>query len=60
VDSLDFGLVAAQRLVPDAAPLAQALRTAFDELAAVALPPPKRRRTAAKPRAPRSRRREAG
>jgi WS/DGAT/MGAT family acyltransferase len=45
-DSLDFGLVAAQRLVPDAAPLAQALRTAFDELlAAAALPaaPPRRR-----------------
>jgi len=50
VDSLDFGLVAAQRLVPDAAPLAQALRTAFDELAAVALPPQKRKRAPAKPR----------
>jgi diacylglycerol O-acyltransferase len=52
VDSLDFGLVAAQRLVPDAAPLAQALKRAGDELAAAALPPPKakRRRTAAKAR----------
>jgi WS/DGAT/MGAT family acyltransferase len=70
-ESLDIGLVAAQRLVPDAAPLAQALHAAFDQLAAAALPPPKRRRTAAKPRgadrtgatharAPRSRRREAG
>jgi len=50
-DSLDFGLVAAQRLVPDAAPLAQSLRAAFDELAALALPPlPKRRRASAKPR----------
>jgi len=49
MDALDFGLVAAQRLVPDAAPLAQALRQAFDELAAAALPPPapKRRRTSA-------------
>jgi diacylglycerol O-acyltransferase len=51
MDALDFGLVAAQRLVADAAPLAQALREAFDELAAAALPPPapKRGRAAAKP-----------
>jgi WS/DGAT/MGAT family acyltransferase len=49
VDSLDVGLVAATRLVPDAAPLAQALGAAFDELAARALPPPgpRRRRAAA-------------
>jgi WS/DGAT/MGAT family acyltransferase len=44
VDSLDVGLVAATRLVPDAAPLAQALGAAFDELAARALPPPRSRR----------------
>jgi len=50
-DSLDFGLVAAQRLVPDAAPLAQSLRAAFDELAALALPPLREgRRASAKPR----------
>jgi len=72
LDSLDFGLVAAQRLVPDAAPLAQALREAFDELAAAALPPPARRRRRAKapadrddksagahPRVPRSRKRDS-
>jgi WS/DGAT/MGAT family acyltransferase len=73
IDSLDFGLVAAQRLVPDAAPLAQALRASCDELAAAALPPPKRRRAPARPRGvkrtaaastdaprgPRARRREA-
>ncbi len=45
-DSLDFGLVAAQRLVPDAAPLAQALHASFEELAAAALPAPPRRRAA--------------
>lgn len=52
VDSLDFGLVAAQRLVPEAAPIARALHDALDELAAAALPPPrpKRRRRTAKPR----------
>ena len=50
-EALDFGLVAAQRLVPDAAPLAQALQAAFDELEAAALPPkPKRRRAPAKRR----------
>ncbi len=50
VDALDFGLVAAQRLVPDAAPLATALRAAFDELvAAAALPAPRRKRAPAKP-----------
>jgi WS/DGAT/MGAT family acyltransferase len=43
VDSLDFGLVAARRLVPDATPLAEALQEAFAELAAAALPPPARR-----------------
>lgn len=50
VDSLDFGLVAAQRLVPDATPLARALQAAFEELALAALPAPKtkRRRTPAK------------
>ena len=64
LDALDVGLVAAQRLVPDAAPLAQALLEASDELAAAALPPPapKRKRTSAghadrapdaRPRAPR-------
>jgi len=40
VDSLDFGVVAAQRLVPDAAPLVQALQAAFEALVAAALPPP--------------------
>jgi WS/DGAT/MGAT family acyltransferase len=71
-DKLDFGLVAARRLVPDAAPLAQALHAAFDELTAAALPVPKarRKRTAASPgdpkagrsgsRAPRRPRRGAG
>jgi hypothetical protein len=49
MDSLDFGLVAAQRLVPDAAPLAQALRESFDELVAAALPRPPRDRPAATP-----------
>jgi len=44
MDSLDFGLVAAQRLVPDAAPLAQELHASFDELAAAALPAATRRR----------------
>jgi WS/DGAT/MGAT family acyltransferase len=58
VDALDFGLVAAKRLVPDAEPLAQALQESFEELAAAALPPKRRRaarpRTeAATPRAPR-------
>ena len=47
MDSLDFGLVAAQRLVPDAAPLAQALRESFDELVAAALPQPRRNTPAA-------------
>jgi len=49
LDALDFGLVAAQRLVPDAAPLARALQEAFDELVAAALPQPARgrRRSAA-------------
>jgi len=37
LDSLDFGVVAAQRLVPDAGPLAQDLRVAFDEMVAAAL-----------------------
>jgi diacylglycerol O-acyltransferase / wax synthase len=50
-DALDFGLVAAQRLVPDAAPLATALRAAFDELVAAAAPPaPRRKRAPAQPR----------
>ena len=63
MDALDVGLVAARRLVPDAAPLAQALREAFDELAALASPSaPRRRRTAAghADRAPQSRPRAAG
>lgn len=51
MDSLDFGLVAAQRLVPDAAPLAVALRAAFDELVAAAAPAaPRRKRAPAQPR----------
>jgi hypothetical protein len=70
-DSLDFGLVAAQRLVPDAAPIVEALQAAFDELVAAALPPPRPKRrpratprraepTAASPaRKPRSGRRKA-
>lgn len=61
VDALDVGLVAAQRLVPDAAPLAQALQAAFDELLAAALPPRTRRGKARSgPHRPRSRRRETG
>ncbi len=53
VDSLDFGIVAAKRLVHDAAPLAAALAESGDELVAAALPAPKRRRRAvAKPVAP--------
>jgi len=52
VDSLDFGIVAAKRLVHDAAPLAVALARSCDELVAAALPAPKRRRRAvAKPAA---------
>jgi len=58
LESLDFGLVAAQRLVPDAGPLAQDLRLAFDELVSAALPSErtKGQRVAAGHRAPRSRR----
>jgi len=52
VDSLDFGLVAAQRLVPDAAPLALALRAAYDELTAAAVPPPVASRKPARARRP--------
>jgi WS/DGAT/MGAT family acyltransferase len=44
VDSLDFGLVAARTLVPDAAPIAAALHAACDELASAALPAARRRR----------------
>jgi hypothetical protein len=62
VDSLDFGVVAAKRLVHDAAPIAAFLHESCDELVAAALPKkPGRRRTAtdsaaaprpARPRAP--------
>lgn len=47
MDALEFGIVAARRLVADAAPLAQALHESFDELAAAALPapPPARKRS---------------
>jgi diacylglycerol O-acyltransferase len=54
-DSLECGLVAAQRLVPDPAPLAQALHDALAELAAAvgAMPAlPQRRRAAAGAPAP--------
>jgi len=44
VDSLEFGIVAARRLVDEAAPLAAALAESCDELVAAALPAPKRRR----------------
>ncbi|MCU0765693.1 MAG: WS/DGAT domain-containing protein, partial [Burkholderiaceae bacterium] len=47
VDSLDFGLVAAQRLVPDAQALALALRAAYEELTATAAPTLTARRKAA-------------
>lgn len=47
LDSLDFGLVAARRLVPDAGPLAQDLRMAFDELVSAALPPGEKKRRVA-------------
>jgi hypothetical protein len=58
LDSLDFGLVAARRLVPDAGPLAQDLRVAFDELVSAALPSGGRkgRGATAGHRAPRSKR----
>ena len=47
VDSLDFGLVAAKRLVHDAAPIAEYLRESRDELVAAALPKTRRRRRSA-------------
>jgi WS/DGAT/MGAT family acyltransferase len=47
IDSLDFGLVAAKRLVHDAAPIAAFLGEASDELVAAALPKTARRRRTA-------------
>lgn len=44
VDALDFGLVAARNLVPDAAPIAAALHDACEELAGAALPAARRGR----------------
>jgi WS/DGAT/MGAT family acyltransferase len=52
VDALDFGLVAARRLVPDAAALAQALHEAFAELVAVTSPAPTTQRRSHARRAP--------
>jgi WS/DGAT/MGAT family acyltransferase len=51
VDSLDFGLVAARKVLADPAPLVQAMRAALDELSATAPPVPPQRRRAAGARA---------